>query len=157
MTDKEYMELALKEADKASEYGDIPVGALVVKDGVILGRGRNEREKNCDPAAHAEIQALRAAALETGSWNLEGATLYSTVEPCPMCAGALINSRIMRLVYGADEPNFGSAGSQINLLQFPGFNHSVRIVGGVLAEESTALLKEFFVKLRQCNKEDKEL
>ena len=152
MTDKEYMELALGEAQKALEHGDVPVGAIVVREGIILGRGRNEREKNCDPAAHAEIQALRAAALETGSWNLEGATLYSTVEPCPMCAGALINSRIKRLVYGADEPKFGSAGSQINLLQFPGFNHSVRITSGILAEESAALLKEFFAKLRQDKK-----
>ncbi|KJS20041.1 MAG: hypothetical protein VR72_16275 [Clostridiaceae bacterium BRH_c20a] len=143
------MRKALDEAYKAFEENEVPIGAIVVKDGEIIGRGRNQRETLNDPTAHAEIMALRDAGQNTGSWRLTEATIYVTIEPCPMCAGALINSRIDKVVYGADEPKFGSAGSQLNLLQFPGFNHQVKIVGAVLEEECKALMKKFFQKLRK--------
>jgi tRNA(adenine34) deaminase len=142
------MKEALAQAEKAFAENEVPIGAVIVKDGEIVGRGRNRREALSDPTAHAEIMALRDAGKNIGSWHLSGAIIYVTIEPCPMCAGALINSRIKTLVYGADEPKFGSAGSQLNLLQFPGFNHQVKIIGPVLEEECKALMKKFFQKLR---------
>jgi len=147
--DHEYfMEEALKEAQKAFEDNEVPIGAVIVKEGNIIGRGRNLRETLNDPTAHAEIIALKNAGKNLGTWRLTGATLYVTIEPCPMCAGALINSRIDTLVFGASEPKFGSAGSQLNLLQFPGFNHQVKIIGAVKEKECKQLIKEFFRKLR---------
>jgi len=143
------MRKALDEAHKAFEENEVPIGAIIVKDGEIIGRGRNQRETLNDPTAHAEIMALRDAGQSIESWRLTGATVYVTIEPCPMCAGALINSRIATVVYGADEPKFGSAGSQLNLLQFPGFNHQVKIVGSILEEECKALMKIFFQRLRE--------
>ncbi|KJS87812.1 MAG: hypothetical protein JM58_02910 [Peptococcaceae bacterium BICA1-8] len=144
-----FMRKALDEAHKAFEENEVPIGAIIVKDGEIIGRGRNQRETLNDPTAHAEILALRDAGQSTGSWRLTGADIYVTIEPCPMCAGALINSRIATVVYGADEPKFGSAGSQLNLLQFPGFNHQVKIIGSVLEEECKAIMKKFFQRLRE--------
>lgn len=144
-----FMKEALKEARIALDKGEVPVGAVVVLKGEIVGRGHNIREQSYDPTAHAEILALRDAAKRLKGWRLEGATLYVTLEPCPMCAGALIQSRIERVVYGADDPKAGSAGSLLNLLQFPGFNHSVKITGGVLEEECSEILQRFF---RQCRK-----
>lgn len=144
-----YMEEALNEARKAFQVGEVPIGAVVVKDGVIIGRGYNRREELNDPTAHAEILALRNAGENTGGWRLSGGVLYVTIEPCPMCAGALINSRIDKVVYGAPEPKLGSAGSKLNLLQFPGFNHQVKIIGPVLEEKCQTLMKEFFRKLRE--------
>lgn len=149
-----YMKEALLEAQKALDTGDVPIGAVVVKDGLIIGRGYNRREAENDPTAHAEIIALRQAGLTIGSWRLTGAVLYVTVEPCPMCAGALVMSRIDRVVYGADDPKAGTAGSLLNLLQFPGFNHNVKITAGVLADECSRLIQEFFSSRRRFNRND---
>ncbi len=144
-----FMKEALEEAKKAFNENEVPIGAVVVKDGEIIGRGRNQRITLNDPTAHAEIMALRDAGASLGTWRLTGLVLYVTIEPCPMCAGALINSRIGTLVFGAREPKFGSAGSQLNLLQFPGFNHQVKIIGPVLEEECIELMQEFFKNLRK--------
>lgn len=146
-----FMEAAMKEAEKAAALGEVPIGAVVVCNGEIVGRGHNLRETENDPTAHAEICALRAAGQALGSWRLEHCVLYVTMEPCPMCCGALINSRIDTVVFGASEPKFGSAGSQLNLLQFPGFNHNVHIVGPIAQESCSQLMKEFFARLR-CKK-----
>ena len=143
------MEEALIEAKKAFAENEVPIGAVVVKDGKIIGRGRNQREFLNDPTGHAEIMALKDAGLNLGTWRLTDCTIYVTIEPCPMCAGALINARIKTLVYGASEPKFGSAGSQLNLLQFPGFNHQVKIIGPILEEQCQELMKEFFKNLRK--------
>ncbi|MFZ5945049.1 MAG: tRNA adenosine(34) deaminase TadA [Bacillota bacterium] len=148
LSHEDYMQEALQEAKKAFNENEVPIGAVVVRDGKIIGRGRNQRETLNDPTAHAEILALRDAGSNLGSWRLTGTVLYVTIEPCPMCAGALINSRIDTVVYGADEPKFGSAGSQLNLLQYPGFNHQVKIIGPVLEDECKAIMKDFFQKLR---------
>lgn len=144
-----YMREALKEAKIAGEKGEVPVGAVVVWQDEIIGRGHNQREVDYDPTAHAEIVALREAGKKLQSWRLPGAVLYVTLEPCPMCAGAMLQSRVERVVYGLDDPKAGSAGSLINILQFPGFNHSVKIISGILAEESQALLQEFFKTRRK--------
>lgn len=144
-----FMEEAIIEAEKAAAIGEVPIGAVVVHDGQIIGRGHNLRESNDDPTAHAEIYALRDAGQTLGSWRLSHCTLYVTMEPCPMCCGALINSRIDTVVYGATEPKFGSAGSQLNLLQFPGFNHNVHIIGPILQERCSSLMKNFFSQLRK--------
>jgi tRNA(adenine34) deaminase len=142
------MREAIFEAKKAAEIGEVPVGALVVLDGKVIGRGHNLRETRQDPTAHAEILALREAGQTLGTWRLTGAVLYVTLEPCPMCAGALVQSRIERVVYGADDPKAGSAGTLLNILQFPGFNHFVKITGGVLAKETADLLQEYFKSKR---------
>ena len=143
-----FMEEAIKEAEKAAALGEVPIGAVVVCDGQIVGRGHNLRERDHDPTAHAEICALRQAGQTLGSWRLANCTLYVTMEPCPMCCGALINSRIDTVVYGASEPKFGSAGSQLNLLQFPGFNHNVHIVGPIDQQRCSQLMNDFFSQLR---------
>lgn len=143
-----FMEEAIKEAEKAATLGEVPIGAVVVCNGQIVGRGHNLREQDNDPTAHAEICALRRAGQTLGSWRLANCTLYVTMEPCPMCCGALINSRVDTVVYGASEPKFGSAGSQLNLLQFPGFNHNVHIVGPIDQERCSRLMKDFFAQLR---------
>ena len=148
MGHEDYMKEALLEARKALEIGDVPVGAIVVKEGRIIGRGYNRREMEGDPTAHAEIIALREAGEATGTWRLTGAVLYVTLEPCLMCAGALVMARIDRVVYGADDPKAGAAGSVINVLQFPGFNHNVKITAGVMADECSRLLSEFFLSCR---------
>ena len=144
-----YMREALNEAKKALEKGEVPIGALVVLNGQIIGRGHNLRETENDPTAHAEIVALREAGKNKNSWRLENGILYVTLEPCPMCAGAMLLSRIHRVVYGADDPKAGAAGSLLNILQFPGFNHEVRITGGILAEEASELLQQFFRQKRK--------
>ena len=151
-----FMEEAIKEAEKAAALGEVPIGAVVVRDGEIVGRGYNLRELEHDPTAHAEICAMRDAGKNTGGWRLENCTLYVTMEPCPMCCGAMINSRIDTVVFGATEPKFGSAGSQLNLLQFPGFNHNVHIVGPIDQERCSNLMKQFFAELRRKRKEEKE-
>ena len=147
-----FMEEAIKEAEKAAALGEVPIGAVVVCDGEVIGRGHNLRETEHDPTAHAEICALRDAGKHQRSWRLANSTLYVTMEPCPMCCGALINSRINTVVFGAREPKFGSAGSQLNLLQFPGFNHNVHIVGPIAQERCSALMKSFFTQLREKKK-----
>ena len=144
-----FLEEAIKEAELAAAIGEVPIGAVVVCNGEIVGRGHNLRERDNDPTAHAEICALRDAGKNLGTWRLENCTLYVTMEPCPMCCGALINSRVHTVVFGASEPKFGSAGSQLNLLQFPGFNHNVHIVGPIAQELCSQMMKDFFAELRR--------
>ena len=144
-----FLEEAIKEAEQAAAIGEVPIGAVVVCNGEIVGRGHNLRERDNDPTAHAEICALRDAGKNLGTWRLENCTLYVTMEPCPMCCGALISSRVHSVVFGASEPKFGSAGSQLNLLQFPGYNHNVHIVGPIAQERCSQLMKDFFAQLRR--------
>jgi len=142
--DQMYMQHALGLAARAEAQGEVPVGALVVLNGEIVGEGWNRPISSHDPTAHAEIVALRAAALKLGNYRLSGATLYVTLEPCPMCAGAMVHARVARVVYGAPDPLAGSAGSVFNLLDSPALNHRVEVVCGVLAEECGQRLKMFF-------------
>jgi tRNA(adenine34) deaminase len=123
---------------------EVPIGAVVVRDGRMIGRGRNRRERLTDPTHHAEIEAIREAAQEVGNWRLEGATLYATLEPCPMCAGAAVNARIARIVYGCADPKAGYCGTLGNIPQDPRLNHRCQVEGGLLAEESAQLLQQFF-------------
>ena len=148
MNDESFMRLALDEARAALEHDDVPIGAVVVRNGEVVAAARNERELRKDPTAHAEILALRAATEGTGSWRLDDATLYVTLEPCPMCAGALVLARLRRLVYGAADPRAGAAFSLYNIVQDPRLNHNVEVSTGVLAEESAALLQQFFESRR---------
>lgn len=143
-----YMRQALTLAEAAAEMGEVPVGCVIVDEsGKIIGRGRNRREKTPDACAHAEIEAIRAACAARGSWRLEGCTLFVTLEPCPMCAGAVINARISRIVYGAKEENTGSCGSVINLFE-ERYGHRPAIYGGVLSQECSGVLQSFFQGLR---------
>jgi tRNA(adenine34) deaminase len=146
--DAAWMREALAEAERALSHGDVPVGAVAVRDGVIVGRGHNRKEVDADPTAHAEVLALQEAARTLGGWRLVGVTLYCTLEPCPMCAGAMVSARLPQLVYGADDPKLGAAGSVVELLRDPRLNHRVTVIRGVLAEESQALLERFFARLR---------
>ena len=146
--DAAWMREALAEAEQALSHGDVPVGAVAVRDGVIVGRGHNRKEMDADPTAHAEMLALQEATRTLGGWRLVDVTLYCTLEPCPMCAGAMISARLPRLVYGADDPKLGAAGSVVELLRDPRLNHRVMVIRGVLAEESQALLERFFARLR---------
>ena len=143
------MRLALEQANRAAELGEVPVGAVAVRDGMIIGTGFNRKESDQDPSAHAEMLALRRAAAYLGNWRLIGVTLYSTLEPCPMCAGAMIQARLERLVYGAPDTRFGADGSVIEVLSEPAFNHHVVVERGVLAAESAELMQQFFRSLRQ--------
>lgn len=147
--DLRWMRLALSEAEEALKEGEVPVGALVVREGEVIGRGHNRVERSQDPTAHAEILAIRAATDVLGTWRLEGCTLYVTLEPCPMCAGAIVQARVGILVYGARDPKRGACGSLMNVVQDPRLNHRLQVKAGVLEEESKALLKEFFEKLRR--------
>ncbi len=154
--DERWMEEALALARMAEETGDVPVGALVVREGRVLGRGFNRREAACDPTAHAEVLALREAAETDGIWRLDGATLYVTLEPCPMCAGAVVNSRIARLVFGATDPKGGACGSLFDIPSDPRVNHRVPITSGILAEESAAMLRAFFEERRRIAREARQ-
>jgi tRNA(adenine34) deaminase len=142
------MREALEQARRALECDDVPVGAVVVRGGRIVGRGYNQREKLQDPTAHAEMIALTAAAADVGHWRLEDCTLYVTLEPCPMCAGALVLARVARLVYGATDPKGGACGSLYTLTQDARLNHRVETLGGVLAEDCAELLRAFFRRRR---------
>jgi tRNA(adenine34) deaminase len=142
------MVLALDEAAKAVAHDDVPVGAVVVVDGKVVARRHNEREQSGDPTAHAEVLALRDAAAAAGSWRLSGATLVVTLEPCPMCAGAVVAARVDRVVYGAADPKAGACGSLHNLCADPRLNHEATVVPGVRAAEASALLTGFFVRRR---------
>ena len=142
------MGLALEEARAALEHADVPVGAVVVRAGEVVATAKNERELQGDPTAHAEILALRQAASVAGTWRLSDATLYVTLEPCPMCAGAAVQARLGTLVYGAADPRAGAALSLYNITQDPRLNHEVELVTGVLADESAALLQTFFQERR---------
>jgi tRNA(adenine34) deaminase len=139
---------AIAEAEKAAGLGEVPVGCVIAVDGKIVGRGGNRRESAADPTAHAEILAIREAAQAVGNWRITGSTLYVTQEPCPMCAGALVNARIERLVFGCDNPKAGAVKTLYKLVEDPRLNHRMQVTGGVLAEKCGALLSEFFRKLR---------
>jgi tRNA(adenine34) deaminase len=142
------MEEALRAAQRALEAGEVPVGAVVVCEGRVLGRGWNRNISDCDPTAHAEIVALREAAAAVGNHRLAGCDLFATIEPCPMCAGALVHARIKRLVYGADDPKAGAVQSGIQLLNHPQLNHKVEVRSGVLAGRCAELLQTFFKSRR---------
>jgi tRNA(adenine34) deaminase len=148
MNDEHWMRIALEEARAAAASGDVPVGALVVDNDAILGRGRNRREVDRDPTAHAEVIALRDAARSLGHWRVE-ATLYVTQEPCPMCAGALVNARVRRLVFGCANPKAGAVTTLYQIVSDSRLNHRIDWIGGVLADESAAVLQEFFAELRR--------
>ncbi|MEW6541965.1 MAG: tRNA adenosine(34) deaminase TadA [Bacillota bacterium] len=143
------MREALREAEKAYAEGEVPVGAVVVRDGTIIGRGHNRREADNDASAHAELLALRQAARAAGDWRLSEATVYVTMEPCPMCAGALVQFRVKRVVYGTDDPKAGAAGSVVELLREPRFNHQVEVIPGVLEAECREIVQRFFRELRR--------
>lgn len=148
MTDQELMAAALAEARAAVAAGEVPVGAVVVRDGRIIARASNRTVRDQDPTAHAETLALRAASQVVGSWRLDGCTLYVTLEPCAMCAGAIVLARVDRVVFGAWDDKAGMAGSVGDLLRHPRLNHRPQVLSGVAAEESTALLREFFTARR---------
>ena len=146
--DDGFMALALAEAELCLEHGDVPVGAVVVRDGEVIGAARNERERLNDPTAHAEILALREAAATTGSWRVLDSIIYVTLEPCAMCAGAIVLARVPRVVYGAPDPKAGAAGSVLDVLAEPQLNHRPEVIGGLRADESAALLRGFFAGRR---------
>lgn len=149
MTQEErYMAMALALAKEAGEQGDIPVGCVVVQDGTVIGTGRNCREARGDATAHAEVEAIRAACAALGSWRLEGCDLYVTLEPCPMCAGAIINARVRRVFYGTRDRAMGACGGVLNLFM-ESFPHHPQLVGGILAEDCQMVLSEFFKGLRK--------
>ena len=142
--DEYFMRLALREAEAALEHDDVPIGAVVVRDGEVIGVGRNERELRQDPTAHAEILALRDASRALGSWRVLESVLYVTLEPCAMCAGAIVLARVPRVVYGTVDPKAGAAGSVIDVLAQPRLNHRPAVASGLLADECAALLTDFF-------------
>ncbi len=146
--DEYFMRLALREADRALEHEDVPVGCVVVAAGEVVAAARNERELRGDPTAHAEVLALREASQHLGSWRLGGTVIYVTLEPCAMCAGAIVLARVARVVYGALDPKTGAAGSVFDVLSEPRLNHRPDVAGGLLAEESAALLRAFFASRR---------
>jgi tRNA(adenine34) deaminase len=148
LEDERFMGYALARAAAAAARGDVPVGAVVVRDGVVVGVGENRREIEADPTGHAEIVALRDACRSAGRWRIDGATLYVTLEPCPMCAGAIVNARVARLVWGADDPKAGAVRSLYSICDDPRLNHRVELCPGVLAEPAAALLREFFRRAR---------
>lgn len=149
--DEKYMREAIRQAKKAYDLGEVPIGCVIVRGGRIIARGYNRRNTDKNTLSHAEITAIRKASRIVGDWRLEGCTLYVTLEPCQMCAGALVQSRIDRVVIGCMSPKSGCAGSVLNLLQMDAFNHQVEITKGVLEEECAKVLTEFFVHLRERN------
>jgi len=142
------MRLALREAERAASHDDVPIGAVVVRGGEVVGAAGNERELRSDPTAHAEVLALREAAAHLGGWRVSDSVLYVTLEPCAMCAGAIILARVARVVYGATDPKAGAAGSVIDVLGEPRLNHRPQVDGGLLAPEAAALLESFFAARR---------
>ncbi len=146
--DEYFMRLALREAERALEHDDVPVGCVLAAAGEVMSTGGNERELRDDPTAHAEILALRDASARLGGWRLDGAVLYVTLEPCAMCAGAIVLARVPRVVYGATDPKAGAAGSVLDVLAEPRLNYRPEVAGGLLAEESAALLRAFFASRR---------
>src|ERR687894_1462526 len=146
--DEHFMRLAVREAERALEHDDVPVGAVVVVGGEVIGAGHNDRELRQDPTAHAEVLALQEAARHLGVWRILDSTLYVTLEPCAMCAGAIVLARVPRVVYGTPDPKAGAAGSVLDVLAEPRFNHRPAVEGGLLAEECAALLRDFFAARR---------
>ena len=154
LTEEErYMKEAIRQAHKAWKLGEVPIGCVIVRDGKIIARGYNRRNTDKNTLAHAELQAIRKASRAAGDWRLEDCTIYVTLEPCQMCAGAIVQARIPRLVIGSRNPKAGCAGSVLNLLQVPAFNHQVEITEGVLGEECSLMLTDFFRDLREKKKE----
>ena len=151
--EEKYMKEAIRQAHKAWKLGEVPIGCVIVRDGRIIARGYNRRNTDKNTLAHAELQATRRASRIAGDWRLEDCTIYVTLEPCQMCAGAIVQARIPRLVIGSRNPKAGCAGSVLNLLQVPAFNHQVEIREGVLEEECSAMLTNFFRELREKKKE----
>ncbi len=143
-----FMRIALNEARMAAESGEVPVGAVIVRGGEVISVAGNEREEKKDPTAHGEMIAIRQAARKLGGWRLPGCTIYVTIEPCPMCAGAIYQARIERLVYGAADDKAGAAGTLMDITRDPRLNHTTEVIAGVLADESAAILKEFFSSRR---------
>ena len=146
--DEFFMRLAIREAERAAEHDDVPIGAVVVRDGEVIAAGHNERELRQDPTAHAEILALREAARALGVWRVLDSVLYVTLEPCAMCAGAIVLARVPRVVYGCADPKAGAAGSVLDVLAEPRLNHRPDVAGGLLADECAALLTDFFASRR---------
>ena len=156
LTEEErYMKEALRQAKKALALEEVPIGCVIVSDGKIIARGYNRRNTDKNTLSHAELNAIRKASRKLGDWRLEGCTMYVTLEPCQMCAGALVQSRIDRVVIGSMNPKAGCAGSVLNLLEMEGFNHKVEVKRGVLQEECSSMLSTFFKDLRKKKKEEK--
>lgn len=155
--DERYMKAAIAQAKKAWKLSETPIGCVIVYDGKIIARGYNRRNTEHNTLSHAELNAIRKASRYIGDWRLEGCTMYVTLEPCPMCAGALVQSRIDRVVVGAMNPKAGCAGSVINLLEMEGFNHKVKVETGVLKEECGGLMSDFFKCLREAKSKKKEM
>ncbi|MCI7146840.1 MAG: tRNA adenosine(34) deaminase TadA [Candidatus Fimisoma sp.] len=153
---EKFMKAALKEAEKAAAMGEVPIGAVVVKDGIIIGRGHNKTETAKDPTAHAEMEAIRAASAALGGWRLLGCDMYVTAEPCSMCAGAIVWSRIENLYIGTMDPKAGACGSVFNIVQEDKLNHQVNVTTGILQEECSRLLKDFFRSLRRTRDQKPE-
>lgn len=149
ISDEEAMRLALEEAKKAMAIGEVPIGAVIIREGEVVGRGHNLRETQKDPTAHAEMIAIRDAAQQLQGWRLLGCTLYITLEPCPMCAGAIVQSRLERVVYGTRDPKAGCAGTLMNLLDESRFNHRPILKSGILQDECASILTQFFRQLRR--------
>lgn len=155
-TDAKYMKEAIRQAKKAYAIGEVPIGCVIVRDGKIISRGYNRRTIDKNTLAHAELAAIKKASKKLNDWRLEGCTMYVTLEPCQMCAGALVQSRIDRVVVGCMNPKAGCAGSILNLLQMPEFNHQVELETGVLEEECSQMMKDFFRELRESKKLKKQ-
>lgn len=155
-SDEKYMREAIKQAKKAAAIGDVPIGCVIVYDDKIIARAYNKRNKNKTTLAHAELLAIAKASKKLGDWRLEGCTMYITLEPCQMCAGAIVQARIPRVVIGSRNPKAGCAGSILNLLQVKEFNHQVELTEGILQEECSVMLSEFFRELRKIQKEKKK-
>ena len=158
MTEQEkYMKAAIRQAKKAYDLGEVPIGCVIVYEGKIIGQGYNRRNTDKNTLAHAEITAINKASKKVGDWRLEGCSLYVTLEPCRMCAGAIVQARIDEVIMGSMNPKAGCGGSILNLLEMPEFNHQVRVTRGVLEEECSLMLTRFFKELRVRNKLEKEL
>ncbi len=155
-SDEKYMREAIKQAKKAAAIGDVPIGCVIVYEDKIIARAYNKRNKNKTTLAHAELLAIAKASKKLGDWRLEDCTMYITLEPCQMCAGAIVQARILRVVIGSRNPKAGCAGSVLNLLQVKEFNHQVELTEGILQEECSAMLSEFFKELRKIQKEKKK-
>jgi len=153
---RKYMQAALEEAKKAAAYGEVPVGAVIVKDGEIIARGHNETETLKDPTAHAEMNAIRQASQKLGGWRLPGCQMFVTCEPCSMCAGAIVWSRIEKLYIGTPDPKAGACGSVFNIPQDSRLNHFTEIETGLMQEECSKLMKDFFKQLRKKKSEEKQ-
>lgn len=156
MNDEKFMKEALKQAKKAYQLEEVPIGCVIVQDGKIIARAYNKRNMKKNPLAHAEIMAIHKAAKVVGDWRLEECTMYITLEPCQMCAGAIVQARIPKVVIGTMNPKAGCAGSVLNLLQVQAFNHQVELVRGVMEEECMEMMQSFFQELRERKKEEKK-